>query len=393
MDFSKRWHNLYHIGQGGQGTVSCVRDNKKFNIDGTNGLFETIVQFTQEFRHDTNIVDKKKLRKRRIEPFRKAVAEVIQMEDSANHGALKILHEPLDKKDAKKAEDRIKKEIEAMVNITHPNLLKILHHDPDAKWFVSEFHPKGTLAENKDLFTGNFVRSLRAFRPLVEGVSKLHKDGWVHRDIKPQNVFVDSNNNLVLGDFGLVFFTDEQHRRISEAFENVGSRDWMPAWAMGMRIEDIKPTFDVFCLGKLLWAMVSSTPILRLWYFDQPQFNLEEMFPNAPSIKLANMLFKKCIVEFEENCLSDATALLEEVDKVLSMIDRNADFIGENIPRPCKVCGIGKYELYIDRNREATRSFGVDPTGTRLFKIFICNYCRNVQMFLFPDEKSYPPWR
>ena len=138
--------------------------------------------------------------------------------------------------------------------------------------------------------------------------------------------------------------------------------------------------------------MVSSTPILRLWYFDQPQFNLEEMFPNAPSIKLANMLFKKCIVEFEENCLPDATALLEEVDKVLSMIDRNADLIGENVERPCKVCGIGNYKLLIDRNTPRLGNFGIDPRSGQTYKMFTCNHCGHVQLFLFIDGKIPPAW-
>lgn len=280
-----------------------------------------------------------------------------------------------------------------MSKVSHPNLLKILDYDPDSKWFVSEFHPKGRLIDYKDMFTGNFVISMRAFRPLVEGVSQLHKDDLVHRDIKPENVFIDSKDNLVLGDFGLVFFSDEQHTRVSGTFENVGSRDWMPAWAMGMRIEDIKPTFDVFCLGKLLWAMVSNTPILRLWYFDQPQFNLESMFPNAPSIKLANLLFKKCIVENEKDCLPDATALLEEVDKVLTIIDRNADLIDENVERPCKVCGIGNYQLIVNRDDVTQlRNFGIDAVSGQSIMIFACNHCGHVQLFSFGNKQSLPAW-
>ena len=48
-------------------------------------------------------------------------------------------------------------------------------------------------------------------------------------------------------------FKMEDEDRITETFENVGSRDWMPGWAMGM-LADVKPNFDVFSLGKLLWS-------------------------------------------------------------------------------------------------------------------------------------------
>jgi len=396
MGYKERWHIISEIDEGGQGKVYRVRDNNKFNIDGTNGLFETIVKFIQEFSHDTNFsVDDKNLRESRVVSFRKAVAEIIQMEDPVNHGALKVLRNPEDAVNAERAEDRIKSEVEAMTSVSHPNLLNILDYDQDwdldtQKWFVSEYHPKGTLIDNKDLFTGNFVGSLRAFRPLVEGVSQLHKDGWVHRDIKPKNVFLDSNNNLVLGDFGLVFSMYEEHTRISDMWENVGSRDWMPGWAMGMRIKDIKPTFDVFGLGKLLWAMVSNTPILQLWYYYKPQFNLEQMFPDAPYINLAKKLFENCIVENEEDCLPDATALLKEIDIFLTIIDRNSDWVAEGVVRPCKVCGIGNYEQIVDKDYDGLEKFGFNRISGLLYKIFTCNHCGHVQLFHFPSEQNPP---
>jgi len=165
----------------------------------------------------------------------------------------------------------------------------------------------------------------------------------------------------------------------------------MPPWAMG-RIEDIKPTLDVFSLGKLLWAMISDTPILQFWYFDRPKFNLKKQFPNTPSISWANKLFKKCIVENEKDCLNDATALLKEIDNVLSVIDINADVIGDGVRRVCNVCGIGNYKLFINEERYQTENFGLRPQGEQSFKIFICNNCGNVQLFAFDGKKNPPAW-
>ncbi len=388
MDFKDRWQIIAKLCKGGQGRVYRVLDTSKVNIEN-----HIIPAFKKTFRELAHPDERKETWINYVEAFRKAVFDIIRLEDPVNHGALKVLHEPQDARDHERAEDRIKNEIKAMYQISHPNMLKILDYDEDeTKWFVSEFHPKGSLVknDNKNRFTGNFVAALRAFRPLVEGVSELHKDGMVHRDIKPGNVFLDSTYNLVLGDFGLIFFTDEQHTRISGTFQNVGSRDWMPPWAMGMRIEEIAPTFDVFCLGKLLWAMVSKLPVLQLWYFDRSPFNLEEMFPEAPYIKFANRLFKKCIVENKEDCLPDATALLDEVDKVLTIIDRHGDQIEPNVKRHCKVCGIGDYELIADKNLSNTRNLGFNPTSGNEYKIFACNHCGHVQLFSFLYNREPP---
>lgn len=382
-----RWKIVEECGGGGQGKVYRVLDLQTFNVndDIRPSIEAWIKELMSPYKSEQVIKDK-------FELFSNALIRLNQMYDPVNHGALKILHEPEDARNAERAEDRIKREMQAMSAMKHPNLLKIIDADSDGKWFVSQYHQKGTLDKNRHLFVGNFPKALRAFRPLVEGVSELHKKKIVHRDVKPQNVFIDTSDNLVLGDFGLVFYTDEKHTRISNTFENVGSRDWMPAWAMSMRIEDISPSFDVFSLGKLLWSMVSGKPILRLWYFEKEQFNLEALFPKDRFVKFANPLHRKCIVEDEKDCLANASELLEEVDKALSVIEKDADIISAKGERTCKVCGIGSYKLIVDHNAFATRNFGFSPAGTRTMKIFVCSHCGNVQLFTFSDGRNSAAW-
>lgn len=387
MGYEIRWRILQELGQGGQGKVYRVLDTHK--VSHHSEIMTSIIDSIRQFSG----ISLEKDRREKFESFRKAVIDITRMEDPQNHGALKVLHEPKEARDPERAEARINNEIKSMAKISHPNLLKILDYDVDDRWFVSEFHPNGPLTSNRHLFTGNFASALKAFRPLVEGVAELHKKRVVHRDIKPDNVFLDANDNLVLGDFGLVFFTDQQHARISDTFENVGSRDWMPAWAMGMRIEDIRPNFDVFCLGKLLWAMVSNIPILRLWYFDRPEFNLEKMFLDDSVIRFVNPLLEKCIVEDEDACLPDASALLEEVDKMLSILEVKADTIDLKIERKCRVCGLGFYKLLVDPDITdvSERSIGLNPPIGK-HRVYNCNSCGHVQWFYFRDKLLPPAW-
>jgi len=386
MHFEKRWQKIDQIGEGGQGIVYRVLDRDKFDME--QKVWEKINRGISGF----TTIQQVESRPSFFDLFRQGIVDIINAEDQSQQGALKVLHQAKDARDSKNAEERLKKEIKAMQSTSHPNLLRILDSDPEQKWFVSQYHPKGTLAKHPNIFKGNFVGALKIFRSLVDGVSELHKVGQVHRDIKSQNVFLDSEDNLVLGDFGLIHFTDQQHSRISETWDNVGSRDWQPGWSMGIRIEEIKPTFDVFCLGKLLWSMISGLPVLQLWYFNRPNFDVEKMFPNAPHIGFANPLFAKCIVENEEDCLQDATTLLSEIDKVISIIDINADRIKRNTPRRCRVCGVGEYKEIIDRNITGLHNFGLNPAGSRSFKVFVCNHCGNVQLFAFGNKEDPPAW-
>jgi len=313
MDYSLKWKIIENIGEGGQGKVYRVYKQEQY--------LEIKKELTGALWSISRAITRTEDLEKTYEELRKWLPEMLKLDDPLNQYALKVLHEPEDARDSKLASERIKREINVMQKNIHPNLIELVDIDSDYKWYVSRFYSGGTLEKNLDLFKGNFLSVLKAARPIIEGVAELHKQGYVHRDIKPSNIFIGSKCELILGDFGLIFFTEQQHKRISETYKNVGSRDWMPGWAMGMRVEQLKSTFDVFSLGKVLWAMTTGKHILPLWYFKKDEYNVEKIFPNVESVKLVNSLFEKSIVEEEKDCLPDAGSLLEEVDKTISMIE------------------------------------------------------------------------
>ncbi|XP_023718266.1 eIF-2-alpha kinase GCN2 isoform X3 [Cryptotermes secundus] len=46
-------------------------------------------------------------------------------------------------------------------------------------------------------------RIWRLFREIVEGLAHIHQQGMIHRDLKPVNIFLHSNDHVKIGDFGL----------------------------------------------------------------------------------------------------------------------------------------------------------------------------------------------
>ncbi|EDW16491.1 eIF-2-alpha kinase GCN2 [Drosophila mojavensis] len=67
-----------------------------------------------------------------------------------------------------------------------------------------EFCEKCTLrtAIDDNLYE-NTDRLWRLFREIAEGLSHIHQQGIIHRDLKPVNIFLDSHDQIKIGDFGL----------------------------------------------------------------------------------------------------------------------------------------------------------------------------------------------
>jgi serine/threonine protein kinase len=305
-----------------------------------------------------------------------AIMAKVVAQEQAPLGALKVLHPIADSTAATKARERMAREVEVLKKLEHPALVRILEANPSEQWFVMEYFGRGTLEGHLGRTRGELLTSLARFRPLVEATAKLHGAGFVHRDIKPGNIFVRDDDQLVLGDFGLVINPQQSDPRLTDTYENVGSRDWMPGWAMGMRREDVRPTFDVFGLGKVLWSLVSGRSRLQLWYHHDPEFELETMFPGNRAMPWARRILDKCIVERERDCLPDAGKVLAEVDLVIDALTHGAQVLG-NIPSRCWVCGIGEY----------TGVVRDDPSEF----IRTCNYCGHMQSFA--KNVHTPEWQ
>jgi serine/threonine protein kinase len=128
-------------------------------------------------------------------------------------------------------------------------LPKLLDFNEAERWIVTEYFPERTLEHHPHKYRGKVGPALEAFRSLVQTVAMLHREAYVHRDIKPANVFIRNDDELVLGDFGIVFLPNALDR-VTQTGERVGPRDYMPPWAnLGTRHEKVHPKDDVYMLA------------------------------------------------------------------------------------------------------------------------------------------------
>ena len=124
-------------------------------------------------------------------------------------------------------------------------------------------------------------------------MSVAHRNGVIHRDIKPGNILLDEEKNVYLADFGIA--KDLQH--ISDYAEEiekieadrlVGSPDYMSPEQI--QLETLTPLADIYSLGIVLYILVTgnkpfegsdlSTIISQHLYHPLP--NIQEAFPALP---------------------------------------------------------------------------------------------------------------
>lgn len=319
MQYQKRgdWEPIVKLGEGGQGDVFLACNASKASLQLAD--FEDIAKFLESIKPHNESLARCGGEKRfeQIKFSSRLAAVIARAGYHIRLGALKILKDDATGwvRDPKNAEARFRSELEVLCKVEHPNLIRLLDSSQDQKWFVTAYHRNGTLDEHIALFKERSLDALRAFRGLVDAVAHLHRLGVIHRDIKPQNIFLGDSGQLILGDMGLVHATDDAGERLTNTFSNVGTRDWMPPWAIGRRQEEVTFAFDVYALGKILWAMAVGASTCPAYHSPGA---LESESRVQSSAKAIDRILSQCVVAKEEDCLSDADSLLELVDDAIA---------------------------------------------------------------------------
>jgi alpha-tubulin suppressor-like RCC1 family protein len=201
---------------------------------------------------------------------RGGMGEVYEARDSVLHEVVALKTLVCTALDDPRAMNRLLAEVRLARHVTHPNVCRILefgsHHpkrasNPDEviPFLTMEFLHGETL-DRKIAREGKldpaYVATL--LPQIIAGVSAIHAAGIVHRDIKPQNMFLlpGSPERLVLTDFGLA--RGLEANRSGQSMTGpvvVGTLDYMaPEQLEG---KPPTPAFDIYALGVVIFEMLT----------------------------------------------------------------------------------------------------------------------------------------
>ncbi len=103
------------------------------------------------------------------------------------------------------------------------------------------------------------LKAARLVRVLAEAVHFVHEAGVLHRDIKPSNILMTLQGQPKITDFGLAKFVEGQPS-LTEAGQVIGTPSFMPPEQAVGTLDDVGRPSDVYSLGAVLYAMLTSRP-------------------------------------------------------------------------------------------------------------------------------------
>lgn len=92
---------------------------------------------------------------------------------------------------------------------------------------------------------------------ICQGVVKVHQNRLIHFDLNPGNIFIDKNDNVRIGNFGLT-----RKKSLSESVKKIGTPGWM-APELFNPSEETSPAIDIYSIGCIFWSMLTGKQSLK----------------------------------------------------------------------------------------------------------------------------------
>jgi serine/threonine-protein kinase len=205
------------------------------------------------------------------------------------------------------ADARFEREVRVAGGLRHPHILPLFDSGvlEDGRRFavmpVAQGRPLRAMIDEGPLTVPDAVRLARE---VGEALVHLHGRGWIHRDVKPENILVE-NGHAVLTDFGIATPIDTPDRpqassnapvrvdsvlgsRLTEFGKVIGTRAYMSPEAMVIDAH-LDGRTDVFALGLVLYEMLAGRLPSDRYHdarADTPRRPVDSLIPLRPDVPI-----------------------------------------------------------------------------------------------------------
>jgi serine/threonine-protein kinase len=224
---------------------------------------------------------------------------------------------------------RFAREIRSLVRLAHPHIVKVFDVGEEAglPFAVLQFLPGGSLRDGLDPAALSLSQRLQKLHdwlmPVADALDFTHTQGYVHRDVKPENILLDAQGHAFLSDFGITKVLADSRAAAQQTAHTktglvLGTPQYMaPELIMGLPYDG---RVDQYALAIMVHEMVSgSLPItgptpaaILVRQTTEPPVPLESASPGIPEAlgaAVRKALAKDPAARFS-NCMAFAREVL-----------------------------------------------------------------------------------
>lgn len=147
---------------------------------------------------------------------------------------------PIPKESYEHFQAKIEREMSSMIDLTHNSVLRYIDSriTENNFYFITEFCNGGDLGKLQGKL--NFRNALTILKQITIAMKYANSKGFIHRDLKPQNILVHEKT-IKIGDFGLArFIADKMTQEVGtaaymapEVFETGKYEEKCDVWSTG----------------------------------------------------------------------------------------------------------------------------------------------------------------
>jgi tRNA A-37 threonylcarbamoyl transferase component Bud32 len=159
-----------------------------------------------------------------------------------------LLHDP-------QFHDRFRREIKTIAALEHPAIVPVydVGEEDGVPYFVMRYMSGGSLSQWIKKGKFSLEDAARIIERISGALAYAHKNGLVHRDLKPDNILFDSNGDPFISDFGVAKLTDSSTNMTGSGI--IGTPAYMsPEQAQGDKVDNRS---DIYGLGVIIFQMLS----------------------------------------------------------------------------------------------------------------------------------------
>ena len=160
--------------------------------------------------------------------------------------------------DFAKGLQRFKEEAQTLAKFSHPSIVKILGYFEanQTAYFVMEYEEGIDLSQYLKQKNSAYGQDeiLSIMMPILEGLKEVHKYKYLHRDIKPGNILLRSNNAPVLIDFGASKLVTGD---VSKSITSMLTEGYAPLEQYSTDIKKQGPFTDIYAIAAVIYKMIT----------------------------------------------------------------------------------------------------------------------------------------